>query len=167
MVLSTSEELSVINRAVSRRTRPYRRLMRRDESGVAILEFALVAIPFFFILYGLITFGMILALKQSVTNASAEAARSAVGAADFSTAATKAKASAVQRLGWLGSKFNANDAAQFTTEEVDCVASSGAKDCIKVTIAYQYDDNPLVPPAPGLGLFVPSQISSQSTVKFK
>ena len=32
-----------------------------------------------FVLYGLISFGMILATKQRVTNAAAEAARSAVG----------------------------------------------------------------------------------------
>ena len=63
-----------------RRGRPRR--LRRDQTGAAAVEFVLVAIPLFFILYGLIAFGMMLALKQSVTNAAAEGARAVVGVID-------------------------------------------------------------------------------------
>ena len=49
-----------------------RRCRRGDESGAALVEFALVVGLFVFVLYGLVWFGMMLALKQGVTNAAAE-----------------------------------------------------------------------------------------------
>ena len=49
-----------------------RRRARRDQRGAAILEFALVAPLFFLVILGLVTFGMILAKKQSITNAAAD-----------------------------------------------------------------------------------------------
>lgn len=131
-----------------------------------MVEFALVFGLFVFILYGLIAFGMMLAVKQSITNAASEAARATVGSADAAAAQTAAKATVTQRLDWLGSRFNPNDASQFTATPVSCV-TAGPQDCIKVSVTYRYADNPLVPPAPGLKLVTPSQFSSEATVKFK
>ena len=58
----------------------------RGESGAALVEFALVIGLFMLILYGLISYGMIMATKQRVTNAASEAARSAVGEANDAAA---------------------------------------------------------------------------------
>ena len=63
-----------------------------DESGAALVEFALVVGLFVFILYGLISFGMILATKQRITNAAAEAARAAVGESNDADAISVATA---------------------------------------------------------------------------
>src|SRR4051794_20844099 len=100
-------ELSVTHQDLPARPWIARRLARRDQKGVALLEFALVAPIFFFILYGLVVFGMALALKQGVTNAAAEAARSTIGVTD-NPATTgvderiqNAHDVAVGRLGWL------------------------------------------------------------------
>ncbi|MGH9277686.1 MAG: TadE family protein [Acidimicrobiales bacterium] len=155
------------NHALPRGLRRLRHLGRRDESGAALVEFALVFGIFVFILYALIAFGMMLATKQSITNASAEAARATVGSADFATAEATAKATVTQRLDWLGSNFNVNDSSQFSAVAVPCVSSATTSDCIKVSVTYNYSANPLVPPAPGLNLITPNKFSSESTVKFK
>jgi Flp pilus assembly protein TadG len=153
-------ELSVTHRVLPARLRAYRRLVRRDESGTALVEFALVFGLFVFILYALIAFGMMLALKQGITNASAEAARAAVGVTDDATAVSKAKATVQQRLSWLGSKYQPGD----TTASIGtCSGSSGR--CITVTISYPYSSRPLVPPAPGLGLLTPDRFGSTSVVQ--
>ena len=71
---------------------PRRRLLRRNQAGAAAVEFPLVVGLFVFILYGLIAFGMILATKQRVTNATAEGARAAVGQTNAADAKNAAKA---------------------------------------------------------------------------
>ena len=148
-------------RALPSRSRFARRLLRRDESGAALVEFALVFGLFVFILYALIAFGMMLALKQSVTNASAEAARAAVGISDADDAEEKAMETVADRLGWLGDKYQESD----TTATVDfCSGTSGPK-CITVQIAYPYSSRPLVPPAPGLGLITPDTFGSTAVVQ--
>ena len=50
------------------------------EKGVEMLEFALVIPIFVFVLYGLIAFGIMLSAKQTITHATAEGARAAIGA---------------------------------------------------------------------------------------
>lgn len=135
--------------------------LRRDETGAALVEFALVFGLFVFILYGLIAFGMMLALKQSVTNASAEAARSAVGISVDADAITKAKQTVADRLDWLGSKYQDSD----TVATVGfCSGATGPK-CITVKITYPYSSRPLVPPAPGLGLITPDSFGSTAVVQ--
>jgi Flp pilus assembly protein TadG len=153
-------EQSVNNRVLLSRPRAWRRL-RRDESGAALLEFSLVFGLFVFILYGLIAFGMILALKQSVTNAATEAARSAVGITDDTSAISKATTTAQDRLSWLSSSQKA--ALQVTPTIASCAGGSGR--CITVVVTYPYKGHELVPPAPGLGLVTPNSISTTSTVQ--
>lgn len=129
------------------------------------MEFALVFGLFVFILYGLIAFGMMLALKQSMTNASAEAARSAVGITSDATAISKATTTAQQRLSWLsGSSWTSGQkgAVTITPTVATC---NGSGRCLTVVVTYSYSAHPLVPPAPGLGLVTPNSFSSTSTVQ--
>lgn len=135
---------------------------RRDESGAALLEFSLVIGLFVFILYGLIAFGMMLALKQSVTSAAAEGARSAVGISDDPTALTTARDSAMDRLDWLKAD---QQAALIITPTILDPCPSGTGRCIRVEVTYPYEGNELIPPAPGLGLVTPSSFGSTAVVK--
>ncbi|MBV8691616.1 MAG: pilus assembly protein [Actinobacteria bacterium] len=138
---------------------------RRDERGAALLEFALVFGIFVFVLYGLIAYGMMLSLKNSVTHAAAEGARAAIGVtsgdADHNGVDDRTDAAVARvksSLNWLGaSKVNA------TTITVT-YPSSCPTSCIDVKISYPYDSQPLVPPAPGLGLVTPSSIGSEAVV---
>jgi Flp pilus assembly protein TadG len=138
-----------------------RRLLRRGESGAAAVEFALVVGLFVFILYGLISFGMILATKQRITNAAAEGARAAVG----QTNAADAKNAAVARILAAGLPTGTYSIGPGAGEPT--VAACGTNQCITVTVTYNLAANPVVPPAPGLGLVTPNSISSTAVVQYR
>lgn len=120
-----------------------------------MVEFSLVVGLFVFILYGLIAFGMILATKQRVTNAAAEGARAAVGQTSASAAVTAATAR-VLAAGLPAGSFTPS----YTT------AACGSNQCITVTIQYNLDTHPVIPPAPGLGLITPNKVSSSAVVQY-
>jgi Flp pilus assembly protein TadG len=139
-------------------TAPSRRRYRRgDESGAALVEFALVIGIFMLVLYGLISYGMIMATKQRVTNAASEAARSAVGEANDADAI----AAATTRLNTLLS----GSAGKYTP--VVTTAACGTSTCVKVTVTWDWKNHPVVPPAPGIGLFTPDNIVSEAQVQYK
>lgn len=146
-----------------RRVRPHLRARRlhRDESGAAVLEFSIVIVLLAFFLYALIAFGMMLALKQSLTSAAAEGARSVVGYTDIPTAETTAEDVALDRLDWL----KASQQAALTRDATVAACANGSGQCITVTVTYPYTGNELVPPLPGLGLVTPSSLSSTAVVK--
>lgn len=137
-----------------------RRRLRRSQSGTALIEFAIVAPTFFLILYALIVFGMALALKQSVTNAAAEGARSAVGLTG-TAAETQAVAEARDRLGWLSDAQEA--VLQVTATAATCTSGSG--ECITVVVNYPYEGNELVPPAPIINYLAPDKVNSRAVVQ--
>ena len=109
---------------------------------------------FIFVLYGLITFGVILAQKQQITNAAADGARAAVGQADPVGAAT---ARVEESLGPQGS---------YTATYTTGACSGGTGSCITVNIVYDYANHPIVPPAPGLGLVTPNTFTSKAVVQY-
>lgn len=137
---------------------PRRHLFRRDQSGAAAVEFALVVGLFVFILYGLVAFGMVLATKQRVTNAAAEGARAAVGSAN----ATEAVNAATARVLAAGLPVGA-----YTPVYSTAPCGTSGNECITVKITYDLDTNPVIPPAPGLGLVMPPKMSSTAVVQFK
>lgn len=155
------EEQTVSNSRLSAPSAGSRRRCRRgDESGAALVEFALVIGLFAFVMYGIVWFGMMLAVKQGITNAAAEGARSAVGLTG-AAATTKAQQTVADRLSWLGSNYNAGDVT--VGAPAPCVGGSGT--CITVKISYPWKTRPIVPPAPGLGLVSPTSFGSEATVQ--
>ncbi len=149
--------------ALPPRSRPLRPARRRNESGAALVEFALVAVLFFFILYALVVFGMALALKQSVTNAAAEGARSAVGIADNTAATDTARTTVQQRLSWLSPSQQAALVIEPTV--LDPCPATGSGKCIRVKVTYPYEGNELVPPAPVINEIAPQSIGSTAVVQ--
>lgn len=109
---------------------------------------------FVLILYGLITFGVILAQKQAVTNAASDAARAGVGASSPLAAAQ----SRVQKA--LGAS---NGRYTETYVTAPCVGGTGT--CLTVTIDWDYEHHPLVPEAPGIGLVTPDKFGAKATVQ--
>ncbi len=142
------------------------------ERGAVLVEFALVVVLFVALLYGLIAFGMALALKQSMTNAASEGARTAVGAAPEDRVAI-AEATIEERLGWLGDKL---DALAIDARESRCdwnpfarepAGGNPDEDCLWVDLVYRYENRPLVPALalPGFGYLFPETIHSNSAVQ--
>lgn len=128
-----------------------RRLLCRSQKGAALVEFALVILPFTIVLYSLSYFGMALATKQRITNAASEGARAAVGAPDFATAQSRADARISQILGAAGPSYTPTYAVGAT-----CAT------CIRVTITWT---NPAV--SKGLGLPQVYPLKSDAEVRFK
>ncbi len=135
---------------------PLRRRVRRDQSGAAMVEFALVVGLFVFILYGLVSFGMVLATKQKVTSAASDAARAAVGQPNLDgldTAATQAATTRAAASLTAGSYT-------LTPSFSNCGTVAVPHRCITVTIVYNLQ------PSPGLGLVVPSTTTATATVQY-
>jgi len=134
-----------------------RRFRRGDESGAAIVEFAFVFVVFVFFLYGLITFGVILAQKQAITNAAADGARSAVGATSDAGAQSLADTRVLDALGAPNGRYSS------TYSFATC---GGTHRCITVQITWDYKYHPIVPPAPGLGLATPDTFGAKAVVQY-
>ena len=111
------------------------------ESGLATVEFALVSLLLLGLLFGIITYGMILAVKGTVTQAAAEGARAAVTAA-AGTAATTADAQSGKSVGWLGGPCNSGQISCAETVK-PCDPAVPAVNCITVTVSYLWTGSPL------------------------
>jgi Flp pilus assembly protein TadG len=125
------------------------------------VEFALVVGLFVMILYGLIYFGMALATKQRVTNAAAEGARSAVGAASGADAQTAAQNRVHSLLGTPNGRYTVTPVA------APCNAAvTNGPQCITVAISWDWDNHPAVPAAPGLGIVPVNTLASTAVVQY-
>ena len=138
-----------------------RKLLRRDEAGVALVEFALVVGIFVTILYGLVYFGMALATKQRVTNAAAEGARAAVGADTPAIAQSIAQTRVESLLGAPNGRYTVTPVAA----PCNVAVPTGAQ-CISVTITWDWDNHPVVPEAPGLSLAPINSLGSKAVVQY-
>ena len=85
-----------------RRENIAKRLRRRrddDERGAELIEFAIVVVLLITLLYGIVTYGLILSAQATITQAAADAARSGIVTA--STAVATAEAQACTDVGWM------------------------------------------------------------------
>jgi Flp pilus assembly protein TadG len=132
-------------------------LKRQD--GVAAVEFAIVAMVFMVILFGILTYGFIYGLDQSMNHAAEEGARSAISTTTEPDAITKAKTTALQRLSWLGSNIQTSDVAATVA---DCDNDAAVR-CITVTITYPWATRPVVPKF--VGLPIPTQMQAVAVIE--
>jgi len=132
--------------------------IRRSERGGAALELALILPVFVFILYALIAFGVAVSTKHNITSAASEAARAAIGASDYNTAKTQAQNRITTQLGAANGRYTVTIPSSATT--------CGTHSCIEVTITWDYAGHPVVPSAPGLGVFMPNTLTSKAVVQY-
>ncbi|HET7487288.1 MAG TPA: TadE/TadG family type IV pilus assembly protein [Acidimicrobiales bacterium] len=134
-----------------------------------LVEFSLVFVIFMLVLYALITFGVLLASKNSLTHAAAEGARAAVAVVDDTSTPgvdereQRALDQVTKSLSWLGNRFQPGDA---TAKVAACGGGAPVgTQCITVTVTYPYSTRPIIPPAPGLGLVIPDKLTSTAVVE--
>lgn len=156
---------------------PKRLRRRRDERGAEMVEFALVVVLLIALLYGIITYGLILAAQSTVTQAAADAARSGIVAS--STAVATAEAQACNDIGWMNKTcgppvtdnttlctFSPNPADAITAFACQKACPSNATNqCLTVSVSYNYAQAPLFPELPGLNVITPSTISSTNVLQ--
>ena len=95
------------------------RRRRDDEHGAEMVEFAIVVVLLIALLYGIITYGLILAAQATVTQAAADAARA--GIVSSATAIATAEAQAGTDVGWMNKGTCGTSGTTIT-----CVATTNA-----------------------------------------
>jgi Flp pilus assembly protein TadG len=132
----------------------------RDQRGAALVEFSIAATLFLTLIYGSISYGMMFWVKNSITHAAGEGARSSIRGTD-PIAAAKAAAEAV-----IDKTLPVANAAwaKPVSPTIGTCATDVTKSCVTVTVIYPYAAHPIVPALPFLPL-LPSQLRSTSVVQ--
>jgi Flp pilus assembly protein TadG len=142
-----------------------------------MVEFAFVVVLLIALLYGIISYGLILAAQATITQSAADAARS--GIVSSSTAVATAETQACTDIGWMNKTcgapatyntttctFSPNPADAITAFACQMACPSNANNqCLTVTVSYNYNSNPLFPELPGMGVITPSTLSSSNTLQ--
>ncbi|MDO9458007.1 TadE family protein [Nocardioides sp.] len=144
-----------------------RRRERLSERGAAAIEFALVSLPLLYLVFGVITYGYMLAFRQSLSQGAAEGARAAaVAPAGFTPAqqTSAARTAVTNSLSTYGMSCGTSGAltrggSSVGTCVVTVAACTGAATsrCVTVALDYNQDAHPLIP-LPGLGLAMPDHL---------
>lgn len=139
------------------------RFGRFGQDGAALVEFSIVVGFLLLLLYGIIAFGLALAVKESVTEAASDGARAAVPAATGSGAEAAAQGAVDNAIAWLG---KCGDGAFTCSTSVLSPGTSGctnsANSCIQVEVSYDWKDHAVIPNLPGIGLLLPNTIPAQA-----
>lgn len=131
----------------------------RKEGGAVAVEFALVFVLFFMVMYGIVAYGIVFAIRHSLEYAANEGARAAVqDVGGLAERISLADTTARNAVAWLGERAPA--------PVVTTPACPDARfTCVRVALSFNYEANPIVPPLPGLGIALPATISAQATVQ--
>lgn len=130
------------------------------QKGAYAVEFALVFIVFFLVLYGMITYGLIFAAQQSMNFAAETGARAGLQwQASLQDRKDEAKKIAEQHVSWIN---------VMSENHVEVSVNSPSPNKIEVVVSYPYVDKPLVPylgPADLLQVVLPEKLESRSSVE--
>ena len=149
------------------------RLRSKDEGGASAVEFALVLPVFLLLIFGLLQYGMIFLLRNQLTEAASDAARSAVVSTSQSGAEGIASASLDKDIDKDGTGL-INTSSGCATSGITCTVTAlpptdpACKNvpttgyaCLQVTIKYDYADHPIL----GLPFIpTPSTVTGSSSV---
>jgi Flp pilus assembly protein TadG len=150
------------------------RARARGERGAALVEFAFVMVLLFTLIFGIISFGLILSFDQDMTRAAAEGARAGAVAFPATNAEADAEAAldeAIQDFGgpnWDGTGCEVGARAGLTCNATvgPCdVAVPTGDQCVFVDMSYDYDTFPLFGNVPLISEFMPSSIDASSVAR--
>lgn len=141
----------------------------RGDHGAALLEFALLAVLLFSVVFGIIAFGMLLSFKQDMTRAAAEGARAGAVAFPADTALAEARAATEEAVEGFGKECGSGGmVCDVHMVTVDCDgAGPGTATCdaVEVNLRYDNDDDPITPPFPIISHLMPGTIQSTSVAR--
>jgi Flp pilus assembly protein TadG len=142
----------------------------RGDDGAALLEFALVAILLFTLIFGIISYGFLLSFKQDMTRSAAEGARAgavAFPASEALTAAQQATMDAAERTGKSCSTTDGvdsdGDGLSCSVTITPCTTSAG--NCVNVELEYDQDGHPILGRIPLLEEIQPDTLTSRSVAR--
>lgn len=132
-----------------------------DERGAAAIEFALVMVPLLLIVFGIISFGVMLSFRQTLSQAATEGARAA--AVELNAGNREAEG-----LAAINDALNSIDMAcgqDGLVCDVGDPTACGTAECVTVTLTYPYRANPIVPSVPLIELTLPEVLEYSATVR--
>lgn len=140
-----------------------RRLRSRagDERGVAMIEMALVVGLLAFLLFGIITVGVTLGFRQSMIQATDDAARAAA-VAPPGMAHERAMAAANRSAGAWGERCNEGG---LTCEAVVEDCAEGGGQCITIELTYDLEGHPRVSSAGIVDGVLPDDLTTHAVVE--
>lgn len=140
---------------------------RLSDRGAAAVEFALVSLPLLYLVFGVITFGYMLAFRQTLSQGAAEGARAAaVAPAGFTaaqqqaaarTAVTNSLSTYDMTCATSGALMRGSTSVGTCAVTVATCTNAATSRCVTVDLDYDYDAHPLIP-LPGLGLAMPDHL---------
>ncbi len=152
--------MRVISRALRARAGG-RRSVDRQDRGAAAVEFALV-VPFLLLLvFGMVSFGMMLSFRQTLSQAATEGARAAAVESDPGAREAEALAAVNDAMAAVNRQCGAGGLVC----DVGAAVACGSGQCITVTLSYAYQDNPMVVSAPLADQLLPEQLEYSATVR--
>lgn len=141
----------------------------RTDRGAAAVEFALVVPLLVLLLFGIISYGVMLSFRQTLSQAATEGARAAAVtflSADKRDEATAAVDNALESFGLTCSAGGGLSRASESVGRCEisdpgtCVpAAAEGVECVTVRLVYDYADHALVPSFPGVGVILPDTLT--------
>ena len=135
-----------------------------SDDGAVIVEFAAIFVVFAMLLWGLISYGVIFAVQQSLTHAASDAARAGVGMDSEADAQDAAEEFIMDQLEWLD-RFGGLEFDKVEDVSVAPCGNATDQNCLTVEVAYDWDGNPIVPSI--LSVATPSRLGASGVVQFE
>lgn len=145
---------------------------RRAERGVALVEFAFVALLLFALVFGIISYSYMMSFRQAMTQATAEASRAGAIAVSGQSQ-TRALTALNEALDPYGVTCSGSQLFRDGTPvgscsvplPAGCDSPTDTDQCITVSVTYNYRAHPLLPTFPGLGITLPTSIGFTSVAQ--
>lgn len=132
----------------------------RSQDGAVVIEFAIVFVLFATLLAGLIQYGTIFAVQQSLSHAAAEATRSGVDVVGTADAEARAQQVLDDQLKWL----DPAGVASTVQADVPCDPAiyPAGTNCLEVEVTYDWEDHAIVPML--VAVAVPDTLRSRAVI---
>ncbi len=135
---------------------------RSDERGVAMVEMAIVVSLLAVLLFGIITVGVTLGFRQSMTQATDDAARAAA-VAPRDLAVERAEAAANRTASAWGERCNEGGLA--CSFVIDPCPDGAGGECMVIELRYDLKGHPRVPSASLLDGVLPDTMTTRAVVE--
>lgn len=140
------------------------RARHQEQSGAVLVEFAFVFILFVFLLWGLVTYGVVFAIQQSLEHAADEATRAGFGLSSPAVIEQAAEDIVNQQLDWLGpaGRFDAATGDSATVAPCPYQIEGETPNCLSVRVTFNWGTDALIPALFDVG--VPDQLTATASV---
>ena len=141
---------------------------RFGDRGAAAVEFALIVPVLCLLVFGIISYGLMLTVRQAVSQAANEGARAAAVTVVDAERTNEAQTAINSAMSANGVTCANGILKKGTTTVGSCAVGAktkcGSNECVTVTMVYNYRAHPMVPTI-GLGFVLPETLTYSATAR--